>query len=432
MRHSSTALSLRHAALPLALCAVLAAAGGSRAEDWPTFRGSDRTAVAPDTGLLSRWPETGPKLVWETAGAGRGYASLAIAGERIYTLGDGPSTAADKDEYLSCFDRASGKQLWKHKTGPAWNEGQASWQGSRSTPTVDGETVYVLTPHGQLVACATTDGREQFRVDLKAQFGGTKGDSWGYSESVTVDDDRLVCTPGGEKATMVALDKKTGRPLWACPMKGDRGAGHASIATATIGGRKAYVQTTAAGGFAVDAETGRFLWAYPIDKTVAVIPTPIVKDDLVFFAAGYKRGGWLVRQKASDGGKVAMEEVYGIKPELANKHGGIVLVGGHLYGCADDQPILFCAKLETGETVWKQRGSGKNSAAVAAADGHLYVRYADGTVALVKADPAGYEEVSRFQIPGSGDLPSWSHPVILDGRLYLREQDRILCYDLRP
>lgn len=431
MRHASPALSLRSAALPLTLCAALLSAGGGRAEDWPTFRGADRTAVAPDTGLLSRWPEKGPPLVWETAGAGRGYASLAIAGERLYTLGDGPSTAADKDEYLSCFDRASGKQLWSHKTGPAWNDGQASWQGSRSTPTVDGGNVYVLTPHGQLVACAAADGRELFRVDLKAQFGGAKGDSWGYSESVTVDEGRLVCTPGGEKATMVALDKKTGRPLWGCPMKGDRGAGHASIATATLGGRKAYVQTTAAGGFAVDAETGRFLWAYPIDKTVAVIPTPIVKDDLVFFAAGYKRGGWLVRQKAV-GGKVEMEEVYGIKPELANKHGGIVLVGDHLYGCADDQPILFCAKLETGEIVWKQRGSGKNSVAIAAADGHLYVRYADGTMALVKADPAGYEEVSRFQIPGSGDLPSWSHPVILEGRLYLREQDRILCYDLRP
>jgi len=245
MRHSHPApLLLRHAALPLAVCAMLTTGAGGRAEDWPTFRGPGRTAVAPDTGLLSRWPEQGPKLAWESTGAGRGYASLAIAGDRIYTLGDGPSTADDKDEYLSCFDKASGQQLWRHKTGPAWNEGQASWQGSRSTPTVDGGTVYVLTPHGQLVACASADGREKFRVDLKAQFGGTKGDSWGYSESVTVDDDRLVCTPGGEKATMVALDKKSGRPLWSCPMKGDRGAGHASIATATVGGRKTYVQTT--------------------------------------------------------------------------------------------------------------------------------------------------------------------------------------------
>ena len=324
------------------LLAVIAAGfvKPAAAADWPTFRGADRSAVAPDANLLESWPADGPSLVWQTAGAGRGYASLAIAGDRISTLGDGLSTAGDKDEYLSCFDRATGKQLWKTKTGTPWTDGQESWQSSRSTPTVDGDRVYVITPHGQLVACRTTDGGEVFRIDLKAQFGGTKGDSWGYSESVTIDGPRLVCTPGGEKATMVALDKKTGRPLWSCPMKGDRGAGHSSIVMATVGRRKVYVQTTAAGGFAVDAETGRFQWAYPIDQTVAVIPTPIVKDDLVFFAAGYKRGGALLRQKAGPGGQAVMEEVYGLKPELANKHGGIVLVGDHLYGCADDQPII--------------------------------------------------------------------------------------------
>ncbi len=416
------------AALWLSLCAVSIPAP---AADWPTFRGADRTAVAPDTDLLESWPDDGPPLVWQTAGAGRGYASLAIAGDRIYTLGDGLSTADDKDEYLTCFERSTGKQLWKTKTGSPWTDGQESWQSSRSTPTVDGDTVYVITPFGQLVACATSDGRERYRVDLKAQFGGTKGDSWGYSESVTVDGDRLVCTPGGEQATMVALDKQTGRLLWSCPMKGDRGAGHASIVTAEVGGRKVYIQTTAAGAFAVDAATGRFHWAYPIDKTTAVIPTPIVKDDLVFIAAGYKRGGALVRQSVGPGGAVKMEEVYGLKPELANKHGGIVLVGDHLYGCADDQPILVCAELETGKVAWKQRGSGRNSATVAAADGHIYVRYADGTMALVKADPTAYTEVSSFKVPGSGDRPSWAHVVILDGRLYLREGDAILCYDLR-
>jgi outer membrane protein assembly factor BamB len=192
-----------------------------------------------------------------------------------------------------------------------------------------------------------------------------------------------------------------------------------------------YIQTTAAGAFAVGAETGKFHWAYPIDRTTAVIPTPIVKGDLVFIAAGYKRGGALLRQKAGPGGAVTMEEVYALKPELANKHGGIVLVGDHLYGCADDQAILICAELETGKVVWKERGSGKGSATVLAADGHVYVRYADGTVSLVKADPAAYAEVSSFKVPGSGDRPSWAHMVILDGRLYLREGDGILCYDVR-
>ena len=406
------------------------------AADWPTFRGAERTAVAPDTDLLETWPATGPRLIWEAAGGGRGYASLAIAGDRIYTLGDGLSTAADKDEYLSCFDRETGKQVWKTKTGQPWAEGPESWQSSRSTPTVDGDMVYVLTPQGQLVACATADGKERFRIDLKAQFGGKKGDGWGYSESVLVDDNRLICTPGGEQATLVALDKKTGQLIWSCPMKGDRGAGHSSVVisqplSSQDGGRKVYIQTTGAGAFAVDAQTGKFQWAYPIDQTTAVIPTPIVRGDLVFFSAGYKRGGALLRQVPGADGGVTMQEVYGLKKELANKHGGIVLVGDHLYGDSDDAGIPFCAELMTGNVVWKKRGSGKGSATVVAADGHLYVRFADGTLALAKADPADYVEVATFKIPGSDARPSWSHSVILDGRLFLREQDKILCYDLR-
>jgi outer membrane protein assembly factor BamB len=425
--------AIRLVALP-ALLTLITASPQTPAADWPTFRGADRTAVAPDTGLLTAWPENGPPLVWESAGCGRGYASPTIAGDRIFTLGDGLSTAPDADEYLACFDRESGRQLWITKTGPAWNEGSPTWQSSRSTPTVDGDRVYVVTPFGQLVCCSTADGKERYRVDLKAAFGGTKGDSWGYSESVTIDGNRLVCTPGGERATMVALDKMTGQPIWSCPMAGDRGAGHSSIVKSHVGGRTQYIQTTAAGCFAVDAESGRFLWAYPIDQTTAVIPTPIVRDDLVFFSAGYGRGGALLRQAPGPGGAVTMQQVYGLNQELANKHGGIVLVGDHLYGDSDDKGIPFCADLLTGQVVWKSRGSGRGSAAIAAADGHLYVRFQNGVLALVKATPEGYQEGGHFQIPHSdGDeaRPSWAHPVILDGRLYLRESDHLLCYDLR-
>ena len=399
--------------------------------DWPTFRGPARTASAPDTDLLEAWPEEGPPLLWQSAGAGRGYASLAIAGDRLFTLGDGLSTAADQDEYLSCFDRETGRQLWKTRTGDPWTSGQESWQSSRSTPTVDGDTVYVLTPFGRLLACDVGGGAERFVVDLAERFGGTKGDSWGYSESVTIDGDRLVCTPGGERATVVALDKRSGETRWTCPVPGDPGAGHASVVIATVGGRRVYVQTTAGGARGIDAETGRLLWTYPIEQTTAVIPTPIVRDDLVFIAAGYKRGGALLRQAPAADGTIKVEEVYGLNPDLANKHGGIVLVGDHLYGDSDDKGIPFCADLMTGKLAWKQRGSGKGSAAVFAADGRIYVRYADGTLSLLKADPAGYEEISSFKVPGSGDRPSWAHVVILGGRLYLREGDAILCYDIR-
>jgi outer membrane protein assembly factor BamB len=418
---------------PALVPAIVAALAGlaARGDDWPTFRGPARTGVAADTDLLERWPADGPRLVWRSAGAGRGYASPAVAGDQIFTLGDGLSTAPDADEYLSCFDRATGRPLWRTKTGAAWTGGQPTWQSSRSTPTVDGGIVYVLSPFGQLVACATEDGRELFRVDLDERLGGVKGDPWGYSESVLIDGNRLVCTPGGPQATMVALDKRSGRPIWACAVPDDPGAGHASIVIATVGGRRIYVQTTAGGAVGVDAQSGRLLWTYPIERTIAVIPTPIVKDDLVFIAAGYKRGGALLRQVPGAGGTVTVEEVYGLNSDLANKHGGIVLVGDHLYGDSDDKGIPFCADLRTGKLAWKERGSGRGSAAMLAADGHLYVRFADGTLALVKADPAGYEEVSSFKVPGSGDRPSWAHPVIVDGRLYLREGDEILCYAVK-
>ena len=254
--------------------------------DWPTFRGAQRTGVSSETGLLQEWPKDGPPLLWESLGAGRGYASLAIAGSRIFTLGDAPSTAEDEDEYLLCFDRASGKQLWKFKTGPAWNQGSPNWRSSRSTPTVDGELVYALTAQGDLICCETATGAQRWRKNMKNDFEGKKGDGWGYSESVLIDGDQLVCTPGGEKTTMVALNKLTGALIWKTLRAGDRGASHVSIVIAEIGGTRVYVQTTASGPMGVRARDGQLLWAYDIEKTTAIAPTPILRGDLVFFAAG--------------------------------------------------------------------------------------------------------------------------------------------------
>jgi outer membrane protein assembly factor BamB len=347
----------------------------------------------------------------------------------MYTLGDGPSSAdGDADEYVSCFDQASGKQLWSSKTGPAWNKGKPDWQGSRSTPTVDGDRVYIVTPHGALI-CFSTEGDEQWRVDLKETYAGKKADSWGYSESVLIDGDRLICTPGGPKNTMVALNKMNGQKIWSSSRPTDRGAGHASIVISEVGSMRVYVQVTGSGPIGVRASDGELLWSYDIDKTTAVIPTPIVRDDLVFFSAGYGRGGALLKQIA-DGSSMEIEEVYGLNPKLANKHGGIVLIGDYLYGDSNDSGVPFCADLMTGETKWKSRGSGKKSASVTSADGFLYILYSNGKMTLVKADSQAMNESGSFQVPGSGERPSWAHPVILDGKLYLRGDDKIHCYDL--
>lgn len=415
----------------IAFAASLLTLDDSYAADWPTFRGPERTGVSKETGLLQKWPEGGPQLVWKIEGTGRGYASVAIVGNRLYTLGDNTGFADDKDEYLMCFDRTTGKLIWKAKTGPAWNEGKDDWQSSRSTPTVDGERVYVLTPHGELVCCNSATGKEVWRKDLKKDFEGNKADPWGYSESVTIDGDRLICTPGGDKATMVALDKRSGKEIWRCVRPEDRGAGHSSIVKAKIGNVPVYVQDTGSGAMGVRATDGELLWSYPIEKTTAVIPTPILRGDLVFMPVGYKRGGALLKQVANGPGKVKVEEIYPLKPALANKHGGVVLVGDNVYGDSDDQGIPYCADLMTGEQHWKTRASGKGSAAITAADGHLYIVFADGTVVLANASPDKYTEVSKFKVPGDPDRPCWSHPVVLDGKLYVREQNAILCYDIR-
>jgi outer membrane protein assembly factor BamB len=398
--------------------------------DWPTFRGADHSAVSKETGLLTKWSNDGPPLVWKTRGAGRGYGSLAIAGDHIYTLGDGSSTASDKDEYIVCFDRQTGKKLWSKKTGKPWTSGQPSWRSSRNTPTVDGNMVYVVTPYGQLYCLNAADGHQLWQKSLKEDLNGRKGDSWGYSESVLIDGDRLICTPGGPSATMVALDKRTGSLIWKVVRPGDRGAGHSCIVPAEIGGTKVYVQSTASGPLGVRANNGKLLWSHPVDPTPAIIPTPIIRGDLAFFSIGYKRGGTLFKQVPTANGGVDIQEIYPLDPRIGNKHGGVVLVGDYVYGDTEDSGVPFCAALKTGHLEWKKRGSGRGSAAMAAADGHLYLHYADGTMVLALADPKGYREVGSFKVPGSGDRPSWSHPAIIDGKLYLREQDQILCYDV--
>jgi outer membrane protein assembly factor BamB len=171
------------------------------------------------------------------------------------------------------------------------------------------------------------------------------------------------------------------------------------------------------------------LWDYDIEKTTAVIPTPIINDDIVFFAVGYGRGGALLKQVATGDG-VKVEEVYGLNTKLANKHGGVVAVGNYVFGDSDDKGMPFCADMMTGEEKWKSRASGKGSAAFTAADNMLYIQFANGVFVLAKATPEGYEEVSKFTLPDDNKRPRWAHPVINDGKLYVRSDDTIFCYDI--
>lgn len=400
----------------------------AQAEDWPTFRGVGRTAVSSESGLLDSWPSEGPKLLWTAKGAGNGYASPAVVAGRVYTLGD-----HDNGQYLSCFDGNTGKLVWENKIGEAWNghPRNPTWNGARATPTVDGDRVYVVDAAGVVVCSSTSDGKVLWQKSLTKEFEGKKADSWGYSESPTIDGPLLICTPGGSKATVVALDKATGETRWTCARPGDQGAGHSSVVISYVGGRKIYVQNTAVGPMGIDAKSGQLLWTYAINKPTAFIPSPIVKDDYVLSVAGYGTGGALIQQVAGPDGNVSVKEVYGLNKDLDNKHGGVILIGNDLYAGFSDANQIYCHDLLTGSKKWRERGSGQGSTSVIAADGKLFIHYSNGVVGLAKASPEGFNEVSSFTAPGNRDFPSWAHLVVANGKLFVRDGDLISCYDIK-
>jgi outer membrane protein assembly factor BamB len=403
-----------------ALHPVTPAAGADRAaSDWPQFRGPNRDDHSPDTGLLKEWPKEGPPLVWKTASVGTGYSSVTLAGGRLFTMGNkGPSS------FVVALDAESGKPLWSQEVGKAGGD-------LGCTPTVAGDLVYALGQSGDLVCLAADTGAVQWRKNLEKDFGGKWG-GWHYTESPLVDGDQLVCTPGGKDATMVALNSKSGETVWKCAIPiGENTAGYSSIVVAEVGGVPQYVQLLSGGVVGVAAKDGKFLWKYEkLGHNTANIPTPIVLGDHVLCAAGYGKGGALLQLVPTATG-VEAKELY-FKPGLTNKHGGLVVVGEYVYGDSDDSGRPFCAEVKTGQVVWRKEGGGpgEGSASVVYADEHLYFRYDNGVTALVEASPKGYKEVSTFAIP-KHQGPSWAHPVVIGGRLYLREGDTVWCYNVK-
>jgi outer membrane protein assembly factor BamB len=394
------------------------------ADDWPQFRGPNRDGVSKEKGLLQSWPEEGPPLVWTAKGLGGGYSTVSVAKDRVYTLGNQPDKEKKRGQlsYLVALNRANGKIVWTAEVGPAGGN-------LGCTPTVDGDRIYALGQMGDLV-CIDTAGKRVWHRNLIKDFGGEKG-GWSYCESPLVDGDRVIVTPGGKDATIVALNKLTGETVWKCPIATRHTeAGYSSVVISEAGGVKEYVQLFNGGLVGVSTD-GRVLWTHEkLGGNTANVPTPIVLGEYVFSAIGYGRGASLMKLTA-DGGAVSAEEVYYAR-ELTNKHGGVIKVGDYVYGDTDDSGHPYCADVKTGKLMWKRKdeGDGRGSASVTYADGRLYFHYDNGVVALVKASPEGYEEVGSFKAPKQNG-PSWAHPVVSDGRLYLREGDLLYCYDVR-
>ncbi len=368
--------------------------------------------------MLTEWPKAGPKLLWKATGLGTGFSSVTLAGNRIFTMGDKAGQA-----HMVCVDATTKEKAWATPIGKAGG----NYAGTRCTPTVDGDRVYALGQFGDFVCLDSATGKEIWRKSMGKDFAGRAG-GWNYCESPLIDGNKVVCTPGGKEA-IVALDKLTGKVLWKSPV--NSGAGYASMVISEACGRRQYVQLLSSGIVSVDAETGAVLWKYDrLGNNTANIPNPIVLGDQVFCSAGYGKGGALLTiSKSSDG--LDMKEDY-YSGSLKNRHGGVVHVGDSIYGDLDNSGKLWCAEWKTGTVKWsnKDRVEGKGSIAIVYADGNLYCRYDNGIMALVEANPKGYVEKGAFKIPGS-DRQSWNHPVVIGGKLYLREKDQLLVYDVK-
>jgi outer membrane protein assembly factor BamB len=384
--------------------------------DWPQWRGPDRSGLSTESGLLKQWPPPGPPLVWSTSNLGAGYGSISVSGERIFVQG-----MKGKDSTVSSLNRADGKLVWSKVLGPAVSNEQGP--GPRGTPTIDADRVYVLTENGDLACLRVQDASVLWQRNILRDFGA-RNISWLISESPLIDGNNVIVTPGGRNAGMVALDKTTGKTIWVSKELSDP-AGYASVIVGDVQGVRTLMTLTAEAGVGVRALDGKLMWRYqPVANGTANVATPIFSDNKVFYTSDYGTGGALLGLTAQSG-QVKAQQIYATR-ELQNHHGGVVLVKGNLYGF--NNSILTSLEFATGKVMWRDRSVGKGS--LTYADGNLYILGEANVVGLAEASPTGYRERGRFRIADQG-WPSWAHPVVSGGRLYIRNQATLAAYDIR-
>ena len=440
----------------LLLLAATASAASSGSFDWPQWQGPDRDAISKERGLLKKWPKDGPPLVWEIKGLGGGYSAPSVAAGRIF----GMSYRGDK-EVVWALSETDGKTLWVTPLGPVVSQGMPQGkEGPGCTPTVDGERLYVIGDGGNLACLQVSDGKIVWQRSMTRDLGG-RMPTWSYRESPLVDADKVICTPGSPDATLAALDKLTGNTIWksqlpegssAGPGAPGRGAGgpaprrgrggfarsgaaYASAIAIDFDGVRQYVQLTARTLVGVAASDGKVLWRYdkPANPNGINCSTPLYHDGMVFAASAYGAGGGTVKLSKDPSGGINAEEVWFSK-KIQNHHGGVVLYDGCLYGAngGNEGGALVCLDFQTGKVLWNQREEQRApKGSIAVADGRLYYRTENGAVLLIEPSPKQYVERGRFEQPDRSTAPDWSHPVIANGKLYLRDQDVLLCYDVK-
>ncbi len=403
---------------PTVLLALLVP-GAAGAADWPQFHGPRRDNKSDETGLLSSWPEDGPPLVWTARGLGHGFASVAMADGRLYTAGN-----LHDQTVITALD-LEGNVLWQRENGPAWVK---SVPGARGTPTLDGDRLYHESPLGDVVCLQARTGRPVWSRNILEAFG-SENITWALAESLLVDGPRLICNPGGPKTAIVALDKHSGRTVWQSASAGGDLAGYGSPILFQQAGRRIIAKLTSKALVGVDADSGKLLWRFPHETPFDEnIFTPIYHDGRLFISTRTTGSVMLRLDVQGDGATVT--PVWRSQ-NLDNQHGGVVLVDGYLYGSCHvrNHAQWVCLDWTTGKQRWANRLEGKGS--LTYAEGMLYTMNERGTVTLLRATPESCQIAGRFQLPEGGRGPTWAHPVVSGGRLYLRHGDLLFAYDVR-
>jgi outer membrane protein assembly factor BamB len=407
--------------------------------DWPRWRGPDRTGVSKETGLLRKWPAGGPKLLWTFDKAGTGYTAVSVVGGIAYGMG-----ARGPEEFVFALDK-DGKELWATKIGPVFDFAGNQWsRGPNGSVSVDGDLIFGVGSQGTLFCVSKADGKEVWSKSLPKDLGGqvnpvaggAKNMGWGYSWSPLVDGDKVIAVPGGPNGLLAALDKKKGTVLWQSKGVTDQ-ATYSSPMPATIGGVKQYVEMTQTGAVGISAADGSLLWRFKRSDEFpdVVCPTPVIQNNRVYLTAW--GGGSELVEVSNSGGKFSTKSAY-FERDMANVQGGVVLVDKSIYGYDADKSWV-CQDFAKGEIVWRQKGRAKTAlkaGGVISADGLLFILDEEGKVGLVEASPDGFKEVGKFNLPQESKLRKsrgkvWTHPVLSDGKLYLRDQELIFCFQVK-
>jgi outer membrane protein assembly factor BamB len=415
--HSTTAIVLRLAAFA---SIWIGSSVQGQTFNWPQWQGPDRNGLTKETGLLKQWPEGGPKRRWLFEQCGDGYSGPAIVDGTLYISGE-----RDGACQLIAINADTGKERWATAIGPTFQNGWGG--GPRNTPTVNDGRVYALSPTGDLVCLKADDGEKIWGTSLISLGGSVP--NWGYSESVLVDGDKVLCTPGGPQGTIAAIDKISGDLLWQSKDLTDL-AHYSSIVRGEIHRKPQYVQLLEKRLVGVSTEDGKLLWEVPWPGSVAVIPTPIILGNHVFATSGYGAGCMLVNVNASNKAEIVWDN-----KRMKNQHGGVIHLNKFIYGYSDEVGWV-CLDARTGELAWRERDAlGKG--AIGYADGRFYcVDQSEGNVVLIDASPEGWTERGRFTLEPQAKNRSprgaiWVHPVVVNGKLFLRDQEYLYCYDVK-